>query len=182
MKKKNGNNLFSSTNSQKILSFLVDKPEKEFLAKEIQKATTISKAGVYVALAELVRQGLVYKKGKGRSLIYTPNSDDPLIKQFKAFKNVLLMRTALSKLKAVSKKIILYGSASRGEDTGESDIDFFIVSHKPDAVKDVLASLKTKRKLQAVVKTPTEISEFKSKEQVYWKEVERGIVLWEEKE
>ncbi|MBU1125495.1 MAG: nucleotidyltransferase domain-containing protein [Candidatus Omnitrophica bacterium] len=182
MKKKNGNNLFSSTNTQKILSFLVDNPSKEFLAKEIQKAAAISKAGVYVAILELVKQGLVFKKGKGRSLLYSLNYEEPLIKQFKAFKNVLLLRTVLSKLKNVSKKIILYGSASRGEDTGGSDIDLFIVSREPLVVKEILASLKTKRKLQAVVKTPTGIAEFKIKEHVYWEEVARGIVLWEEKE
>jgi predicted transcriptional regulator len=65
MKKKNSSNLFSSTSSQKILSFLVDNPSKEFLAKEIQKAAAISKAGVYIAILELVKQGLVFKKGKG---------------------------------------------------------------------------------------------------------------------
>jgi predicted nucleotidyltransferase len=182
MKKKDGNSLFSSTNSQKILSFLVDNPSKDFLAKEIQKSTAISKAGVYIAMLELVKQGLVFKKGTGRSLLYSLNYEDPLVKQYKAFKNVLLLRTALSKLKNVSKKIILYGSASRGEDAGESDIDLFIVSREPLAVKEMLDSLKTKRKLQAVVKTPTDITEFKTKEHVYWNEVDRGIVLWEEKE
>ncbi|MFH1128597.1 MAG: nucleotidyltransferase domain-containing protein [Candidatus Omnitrophota bacterium] len=182
MKNKNGKNLYSSTNFQKILSFLVDNPSREFLVKEIQKATAISKAGVYIAILELVKQGLVFRKGEGRSFLYSLNYEDPLAKQFKAFKNVLFLRTTLSKLKSASKKIILYGSASRGEDTHESDIDLFIVSREPQAVKEIIASLKTKRKLQAVVKTPTDIVEFEAKEHVFWKEVDRGIVLWEEKE
>jgi predicted nucleotidyltransferase len=87
----------------------------------------------------------------------------------------------LSRLKSVSKKIILYGSASRGEDTGDSDIDLFIIAREPRDVTEILASLKTKRKFQVVVKTPTDIAEFETKEHVYWKEVDRGIVLWEEK-
>jgi len=182
MRKKNGNNIFNSTNSQKILSFLVDNPSKEFLAKEIQRATAISKAGVYIAIHQLLKQGLIFKNGKGRSLLYSINYEEPLIKQFKAFKNVLSLHTSLSKLKSMSKKIILYGSASRGEDAGDSDIDLFIITHEPQAVKEILALLKTKRKLQTVVKTPSDLVDFKEKERVYWKEVDRGIVLWEEKE
>ncbi|MFA5272520.1 MAG: nucleotidyltransferase domain-containing protein, partial [Candidatus Omnitrophota bacterium] len=171
-----------STNSQKILSFLVDNPSKEFLAKEIQKATSISKAGVYISILQLLKQGLIFKNGKGRSLLYSINYEEPLIKQFKAFKNVLSLQNSLSRLKSISKKIILYGSASRGEDTGGSDIDLFIITHEPQAVKEALSLLKTKRKLQAIVKTPSDIFEFKTNEHTYWKEVERGIVLWEKKE
>jgi hypothetical protein len=32
------------------------------------------------------------------------------------------------------------------------------------------------------VKSPAEIADFKTKEHVFWKEVDRGIVLWEEKD
>jgi len=179
---KSANGLFTSTNSQKILSFLADNPSQEFLAREIQKDVSISRAGVYIALCDLVKQGVVLKKQKGKFLLYCSNYDDPVVKQFKVLKNVLLLRPALSELKALSKKIILYGSASRGEDTGNSDIDLFIVSGEPQAAKERLVSLKIKRKIQAVIKTPVELTEFKAKEQIFLREVDRGILLWEKKE
>lgn len=182
MKKKKGNNLFISTNAQKVLSFLAEKPDKDFFAKEIQRATKVSKAGVYFAIADLIKLGLVVKKGKGRFLLYSLNYEDPIIKQFKVLKNILLLRQVISELKKISKKIILFGSASTGDDTSESDIDLFIITSEPQAVKEVISSLKIKRKIQAVVKTPTDIAEFKVKEQVFWNEVERGIILWEQKE
>jgi len=76
---------------------------------------------------------------------------------------------------------VLYGSYSRGENDPASDIDLFILSKDPEATKDALSSLKTKQKLQTVIKTATEMASFKESEKVFMQEVERGIVLWEEK-
>lgn len=49
-------------------------------------------------------------------------------------------------------------------------------------MKDAVSSIKTKQKIQAVIKTATELDSFKESEKVFMQEVERGIVLWEEKE
>lgn len=180
--KKDRNSIFCATNSLKILSFLVDNPTKEFMGREIQKSTHISRAGIYLALQELVKNNLVHRTYKGKFLIYSAAYDNPAVKQFKILRNVLLLHAAVAKLSVSSKRIVLYGSASRGEDDSSSDIDLFVLSQTPDTVKEVLALLRLKRKIQAVVKTPAEIPELQEKDKVFWGEVERGIVLWEEKE
>ena len=174
--------IFGATNSLKVLSYLSENPGREFLCSEIQKATSVSRAGVYIALGELSRQNLISKAKKGKLLFYAIIYDDSAIKQFKVLKNVLALRPLVSKLKPLSKKIILYGSTSRGENDPASDIDLFILSQEPEEVKKIIASIKTRQKIQSVIKTPSELADFKGKEKTYYAEVNRGITLWEEKE
>lgn len=181
MNKKPYTDIFSATNYLKILSFLVKNPGKEFLGSQIQKATSTSRAGVYIALRDLIKQKLVLKSQKGKFLIYSVAHDEPIIRQFKVLRNILLLRPVIERLKPISKKIILYGSAGRGEDDLNSDIDLFILSKEPQTTKEILSSIKIKRKIQAVVKSPSELADSKEKEKVFYEEIDRGITLWEEK-
>jgi len=173
--------IFSATNLLKVLSYLSEHPGKEFLNSEIQKATSASRAGVYFALKELMRQGFVLQERRGKVIFYRIVYDDPVIKQFKILKNVLALRSIVSELKASCYKIILYGSYSRGENDTSSDIDLFILSKDPQTTKDILSSIKSKQKIQAVIKSASELASFKESEKVFMQEVERGILLWEEK-
>ncbi len=182
MKEKNTRtiDIFGATNSLKVLSYLAEHPDKEFLNSEIQKATLASRAGIYFVLKELVRQNLVSETRRGRLIFYRITYDDCVIKQFKILKNVLALRPLVSKLKPSSRKILLYGSHSRGENDSSSDIDLFLVSKDPQAAKDAISSIKAKQKIQAVIKTSSELTSFKETEKVFMQEVDRGIVLWEE--
>lgn len=182
MKKKNKVDIFNTTNVLKVLSFLARNPAKEFLGSEIQKAVSISRAGVYIALRELVKQKLVFKTKKGRILMYSVLYDEPVIKQFKVMQNTQFLKPVVEKFKPFSEKIIFYGSASRGEDDPESDIDLFILAKDPKAVKDIASKLKMKKKIQAVIKSPSESADSYEKEKVFYEEVNRGITLWEKKE
>lgn len=179
---KNKVDIFNTTNALKALSFLIKNPGKEFLGSDIQRAVSISRAGVYIALRELVKQKLVFKTKKGRILMYSVLYDEPLIKQFKVMKNTQFLKPIIEKLKPFSEKIIFYGSASRGEDDLESDIDLFILAKNPLVVKDIVSKLKTKKKIQVVVKSPSESADFCEKDKVFYGEVNRGITLWERKE
>ena len=184
MKKRNHKtiDIFGATNSLKVLSYLAEHPGKEFLNSEIQKATLASRIGVYFALRELMRQKLVSGERRGRLIFYSIVYNDAAIKQFKILKNVFALRTIIAKLKPLSRKVILYGSHSRGENDPSSDIDLFILSRDSQATKDAISSIKSKQKIQAVIKTSSELVSFKESEKVFMQEVERGIVLWEEKE
>ncbi|MEW6040114.1 MAG: nucleotidyltransferase domain-containing protein [Elusimicrobiota bacterium] len=174
--------IFKFTNAQKVLSFLADNVGKEFVGSEIQKATGISKAGVYLALAELVKCELVVKVKKGGLLLFNANYQSPFVKQFKMLLNVIQLKPVLDSIRDLSTKIVLYGSASRGEDSPDSDIDLFIVSKDTKITQEKLFKVKFNRKIQSVIKVPSEIPEFKAKEKVFFDEVSRGITLWEMKE
>jgi len=182
MRKKSEKDIFGSTNALRVLSFLVENPGKDFLGSEIQKDTSLSRAGVYFALCDLVKQKLVSKAQKGKFSLYAVAYSDPIVQQFKVLRNIVSLNPVIYKLRLSSKKIVLYGSASRGEDFADSDMDLFVVSKDPAASKKAISSVKTKRKIQAVIKTPSELSMFEEKNRTFHEEVRRGITLWEEKE
>ncbi len=182
MKNNKSIDIFGATNSLKVLSYLAGHPGRGLLNSEIQKATSASRAGVYFALKALMRQGLISSERRGRLIFYSIVYDDVVIKQFKILKNVYALRPIVSKLKPSSRKIVLYGSHSRGENDSSSDIDLFILSKDPQAIKGIISSIKSRQKIQAVIKTSSELTDFKESEKVFMQEVERGIVLWEEKE
>lgn len=174
--------IFTATNSLKVLSYLVDNPGKEFLGKEIADATGISRGGVYLALKGLMKQNFVSVTNRGRFFSYSIMHNDSVVKQFKVLKNILALRPFVSKLKLLSRKITLYGSCARGENDSSSDIDIFIIAKDPEAVREAVSSMKNKQKIQSVIKTSSEFAEIKDNEKVFMQEVDRGIILWENKE
>lgn len=173
--------IFSSNNLLKILSYLAENLGKELLGNEIQKATSISRTGVYIALQELVRHKLVLKNQKGKFLVYSLKYDEPVVKQFKILKNILLLQDMTNKLKPVSKKIMLYGSAGRGEDYPDSDLDLLVISTDSKIAQKIISSVRIKRKIQTIIKTPSEFSNIKHTDEIFYQEVARGIILWEDK-
>jgi predicted nucleotidyltransferase len=171
-----------TTNAQKILWFLIQYPGKEYLEKEIQKNTKISKAGVNFALKDLWRAKLTKRQKRGRIAFYTVNYTHPVIKQLKVLKNILEVNPILEKLKPQSEKIILYGSCSRGEDTEQSDLDLFIVTNREEEILNLINKWRLKRKVQTVIRSPLKYAEMESNEPIFYREVNQGIVLWERKE
>ncbi len=150
------NNSLISTNAQKVLNFLIQSPGKQFLANEIEKATRISRAGV--------------------------NYNNPVIKQLKVLKTTMLLQPLVNKLKALSKKIVLFGSCARGENIASSDIDIFILADSSKAIKEKIEKSKLREKLQPIIRNSTQFVKMEKEESVFIEEIEHGITLWESKD
>ena len=91
-----------------------------------------------------------------------------------------MLTPIIESLKDTSQKIVLYGSASRGEDYADSDIDLFIISKAPDIAKKIILKSKLKRKIQSIIKTPADVPDFRANQKVFFEEINMGIILWEE--
>jgi len=180
MSKKTAMDIFHPSNSLRVLSFLADNPGREYLSAEILAATSMSRAGVYLALQELVARGLANKTERGRFHLYSVDPAHPLVKQFKVLKNVVLLEPLLSRLRPSSIKIILFGSAARGEDSSSSDIDLFVLTRAPEIIAEHVSSFFLGKTIQPVIVVPTQWFALREKEKVFNDEVDRGIVLWEE--
>ncbi len=174
--------LLTMTNAQKILDFLCQQPGEQFLAVEIQTALKISKGGVSISLRELAKEKLVNRLLKGNAYLYSVAPGEPGIKQFKVLKNVLALEPLVSRLKPLSKKIVLFGSSARGEDSLKSDTDLCVITNNPQQVEGILKKNRSQRKLQVIIRSPVQFVEMEKRDPVFWSEVAKGIVLWEGRE
>jgi len=171
--------IFSSSNSLRVLGYLAEHPGQEFLSSEIQQGTMLSRAGAYLALKDLVGRGFAIRKEKGRFHLYAVDHANPLVKQFKVLKTILGLEPLLNRLKPLAIKIVLFGSAGRGEDTLQSDIDLLVLARDPETAADYMASFKSGRRIQPVILTPSERADLEKKDRTFHGEIERGITLWE---
>ena len=170
------------TNPQKVIEYLIQKPGKQFLSKEIQLATKMSKAGANFALNDLVKTNLVNRQQKGKTYLYTINDENPVVKQLKILRTIMNLIPLIKKLKQKSSKIILYGSSSRGEDTEDSDIDLFIVTNLIEDIEKIVQRNKHYKKVQPIIRKPLKYIEIEKTDPTFYQEIEKGIVLWEAKD
>ena len=174
--------MFVSTNCLKILAFLAANPGREFLSGEIQKATQISRAGVYLALRRLTETEFAHRIERGRFHLYSVIHDHPAIRFFKILLSIVDLERSLGVLRQRAERVVLFGSVGRGEDDASSDIDVLIIAKDPEKTKALLPSFINEHKLQAVILTPSEWPDFREKEPIFAAEIERGIILWESRD
>lgn len=114
----------------RILQEFFDYPRKEFYLRGLSRATKIAMPSVTNHMKALVNGGLIIKQKKGLYPTFIANRENDLFKLYKKF-NLVQRVNETGLLKAiydffVPNAIILYGSASKGEDIEESDIDLFV--------------------------------------------------------
>ena len=170
---------FSSTTTQKILDFLCENPYESFYSAQVALKTNLSRGGANQALRRMAKGDLVVTEKKGRMVFYRVDSKSPIVKQFKVLKNVTALAGLVEKIKPYAERIVLFGSCAQGEDTQKSDVDIFIVSGDKERVGRFILSLRSKREIQYIIKSPQEFIGFDKREPELYAEVKKGIILWE---
>ncbi|MDO8668191.1 MAG: nucleotidyltransferase domain-containing protein [bacterium] len=164
---------------KKIIMFLADYPEREFYSQEIADKVRGSKASASGLLKALSRQGVVFKKVKGRMKFYQINLKSPELKRLRIDSAMEKINLFLPKLEKLSQKIILFGSASRGEQTSGSDLDLFILSRDKKEIIEVLKKISAGLRLKPIIKAPGEWSELEITEPEFYREIKNGITLYD---
>lgn len=164
---------------QKIIKLLADYPEREFYGEEIAKKLKFSKASASGLLKRLSEKGIILKTIKGHMKFYQINQKSPELKKFRINLALEKINPLLPKLRKYFQKIILFGSASRGEQTYGSDIDLFILTDKKNEARAVLKKINKKLPIRPILKTPGEWSEMEIKEPEFYREVKNGITLYD---
>lgn len=176
--------IFVFSGKQKVLICLLNKDDWQ-TAREIQKATALSKAAVNFALNKLFKLKIIEREQKGKTHLYRVSSSYPLFsiaKQFKVLNNLITCLSLVKRLEPISQKIILFGSASRGEDFQKSDFDLLVTTHNTKEVRDLVNKEFLGRKFQVIIKTPVAFTEIERRDPSFFREVELGIILWEKEE
>lgn len=163
---------------QKIIELLADYPEREFYAQEIAKKAKCSKASASDILKVLADKKIVFKKVKGHMKFYQINQGSFEVKRARIDLALEKLGPILVKLKKFSQKIVLFGSASRGEQTAGSDIDLFILSKDKNETRKILEKTSRNLQIKAIIKTGSEWAEMETQEPEFYQEIKNGITLY----
>lgn len=171
-------NLFIKTAEQKILAFFSQNFSEKFFDKEAAVKSKVSRGAANKALRDLAKKDFLLKETRGRMNFYKANTANPLLKQFKVLNNISKLSDFIKKIKPLSEKIILFGSASRGENYKDSDTDIFILAHEKERVMEMIKKSRLGL-IRPIVKNPVEFIDLEKNDLIFYQEIIRGIVLWE---
>lgn len=117
-----------------ILKIFFEDPNKEYNVREISRIIKIAPATASKELKNLAQKGILKERKERIYNLYKANLESDYYKDLKLFYNIRKIKdSGLLKVLNIfyfKPTIILFGSASRGEDTKESDFDLLIVSEK----------------------------------------------------
>lgn len=114
----------------RILEKFFDYPRKNFHIRELSRMTKITQLALTLHLKALLEAGFVVKEKTGIYPTFRANRDSESFKLYRRFN--VVSRISESGLldyvydKCMPNAIILFGSASKGDDIENSDIDLFI--------------------------------------------------------
>jgi DNA-binding transcriptional ArsR family regulator len=127
------------TAQEAVLDLLIRNADDQFTEPQVRAELALPRSTVSVALATLVREGIVRMDRVGRSGLYSASTKDPLVRQLKIARAVRAVQIALAPVAESIDLAILFGSASRGENHAGSDVDVLIVTSETDRVSDAVA-------------------------------------------
>jgi predicted nucleotidyltransferase len=167
-------------NNKKIINLLADYPNRQFFTKEISQKTKVSLGGAHNSLKDLEKGKMIFMEQRGNMKFFQINFRSPLVRQTRIALAVNKLSKIIEKIKELSKEIILFGSASRGEQSAESDFDLFVLTNNRKEVKEIIKKERKKLLINAIVKTPNEWGEMEIKEPEFYLEIKKGIKLYEQ--
>lgn len=178
-------NTIFPTNELKILSFFTLRPDDSFHVRELSRRTKLSLGGTNKALTSLYNQGLLNRKRIGLNLVYTLNRNNIIVRKLGIISILAELEPLKDQLEEFSGLIILFGSFARGENTADSDLDLLIIGNKKDNIQDWIDSFMLDKeddfpKIQAIIRTPVEWMALEDNDPVFFSEVSKGIVLWDQ--
>ena len=129
---KNGH--MSKKMDKELMEIFFNEPKKKFNTREIARILSISPTTATNLLKNLVIKEVIFGTVERNMNLYKANTEGELYKDLKIFYNIRKIKDsglidALNEF-YLKPTIVLFGSASRGEDDTTSDIDLFILSEK----------------------------------------------------
>ena len=123
--------LFGKT-KRNILALFFLNSEKHYYFSEVIRATGIRQGAVQRELKSLVASGILNAEIRGRQTFYSVNTANSIYEELRSimFKTYAVGDVLTGALKPFKNKIaaaFIYGSVAKGTDTGDSDIDLFII-------------------------------------------------------
>lgn len=162
-----------------ILKFFMENPSREFYLREIQGGTKAAKASLINWLNKFVEIGILSKRMRGRLRIYNLRKDDPFVKHLRILMNVSVFLPLARELGELGAEVYLYGSAARGEDVEDSDVDLLILgkAEPREVARRIQAfSRRVGRELRPQIFSKFDWSQMAGKDPTFFERVERDKI------
>jgi predicted nucleotidyltransferase len=170
------NELLGNRVSLKIIEFFLNNPSKEFTWTDINRKLKIAKASTTKWLSFLLSNNFLVKIDRSGASFYKLNQDFEIVKQTKVLYNLTALIPFFKK--PIGARIFLYGSASRGEDKEDSDIDLLIIGERTKEILKTIRELESKlnRRVKPSFYTEFEWSQMARKDPAFYERVERDKI------
>lgn len=174
--------VWESEANSKVLAFFCHHAGRELYSREVARETGLSAGAVNQACRRLRRESFLTEAKKGHAIFYSFNYNNSLARAFKIFITIDEIRQVLRQFNRISKRIFLYGSKARGEDSEQSDYDLLVESDSPEAEEHAKKIMLKNKKYSITIKTSEEMFLLKEKDPVFYENaVVRGFEVSEGK-
>lgn len=163
----------------RLLRMFLYKPDSEMHQAEVIDKSKLSRMTVAKFLKIFKNNGILNESKKGDLRLYSINEVHPIVKHLKILINVTDLYVSLKELVEKETEVFLFGSAARGEDTDESDIDLFVItSLDKHVILNTLDKLRTdiNREVNPIIYTPMEYSRLALTDKVFYENFEKDKI------
>jgi len=171
--------ILTNTSADRILRFLTLHRDSSFYDKEVSERTGLSRGVTNQTLHRFLEAGIVQRERRGRMWFYSL-TDTPLMEHYRVYDNIVILSSLVHEMKPFAQRVVLFGSAAKGGDTAESDIDIFVISNNEGKVREIIRDFKIDREIMAIVQSPVEYAASRAKDKAFYAQVENGLKLFEE--
>ncbi len=182
--KKNTNliDIIISVKSFKLLKVLLYKSRCEMYQKEIINESGLSPNTAVPLLNKLTNYGILNENIIAGTKFYSIVEENSVVKQLKVLINVSNLYELTKDIRG-DFELYLFGSAARGEDTNDSDIDLLIVangdvktlSKLKERIRDHLTD-SLRREVNPIIFTNIEYSNLYNKEKAFYDSIEKDKI------
>ncbi len=159
-----------------ILEPFLYQPGVEMYQSELIKKTGVPLNRALKLLKQLVDHGILQGTEKAGCMFYRASFENPVLKQLKLLNIVSKLFDLTRDFSDKNIEVYLFGSAAKGEDTENSDIDLLIIADTDKTVVNkLLDRLMTglPREVSPVVYSSLEYANLYNKDKAFYESIER---------
>jgi predicted nucleotidyltransferase len=171
--------IIASRNCINVLKLFLYRPKYELYQSEVIKRSGVSQNTTIKLLNMLTESGILSVEIKAGSKFYSLVLDNPVSKQLKVLITVTGLYDLTRYLADKNVEIYLFGSAARGEDTENSDIDLLVIgSIGKNSLSSLFENIRNyfQREVSPVIYTPIQYSNLPEKDRAFYESIEKDKI------
>lgn len=174
--------MFQKNSNVRILNLFLKEPNRKFQLRELSRLTGLSTTAVKSSLIELSKEKLIIRKEEKKYIFFAPNKDSDEYKLVKKFFTVFYIKDSglldfLESELNYPEAIVLFGSASKGEDMEKSDIDIFVLTETKRELIMKEFEKKIGKPIRVLLMNKHEFMKAKSKNPELINNIANGMIL-----